>query len=176
LPQRCLASLDLIVRHLVTLIARIEQAFRITPPPLAPIVEAGYLRPDAQGDEDATEAFLGKTWKSLSADLLVYHRSAMYMFTPPAHHYYFPAFMSVALELRSEAEDIPDLIIYHLSLHHDAYWWERIRLFDGPQCDVVAEFVGVMSDECSATIRMVKRVNQDGKFLAGRILELSRRI
>jgi hypothetical protein len=29
---------------------------------------------------------------------------------------------------------------------------------------------------CSATIRMVKRVNQDGKFLAGRILELSRRI
>jgi hypothetical protein len=131
----------------VTLIARIEQAFRITPPPVAPIVEAGYLRPDAQGDEGATEAFLGKTWKSLSADLLVYHRSAMYMFTPRAHHYYFPAFMSVALELRSEAEDIPDLIIYHLSLHHDSYWWERIRLFDRPQCDVIAEFVGVISDE-----------------------------
>jgi hypothetical protein len=71
----------------------------------------------------------------------------MYMFTPHAHHYYFPAFMNVALELRSEAEDIPDLIIYHLSLHHDSYWWERIRLFDGPQCDVIAEFVGIISDE-----------------------------
>jgi hypothetical protein len=32
-------------------------------------------------------------------------------------------------------------------LHHDSYWWERIRLFDGPQCDVIAEFVGVISDE-----------------------------
>jgi hypothetical protein len=29
---------------------------------------------------------------------------------------------------------------------------------------------------CSATIRMIKRVNQDGKFLAGRISELSHRI
>ena len=131
----------------MTLIARIEQAFRITPPPVAPIAEGGYLRADAQGDEGATYAFLGMTWKSLSADLLVYHRSAMYMFTPSAHHYYFPAFMSVALELRSEADDIPDLIIYHLSLHHDSYWWERIRLFDGPQCDVIAEFIGIISDE-----------------------------
>jgi hypothetical protein len=131
----------------VTLIARIEQAFRITPPPAAPIVEAGYLRPDGQGDEGTTEAFLGKTWKSLSADLLIDHRSAMYMFTPSAHHYYFPAFLSVSLELRSEAEDISDLIIYHLSLDHDSYWWERIRLFDRPQCDVTAEFVGVISDE-----------------------------
>ena len=34
----------------------------------------------------------------------------------------------------------------------------------------------VNSELCSATIRMVKRVNQDGKFLAGRISELSRRI
>jgi hypothetical protein len=145
--QRISAPLNLGVMHLVSLIARIEQTFRVTSPPVAPIVEANYLRSDAHGDEGATDAFLGKTWKGLSADLLLYHRSAMYMFTPRAHHYYFPAFMRVALELRDEAEDIPDLIIYHLSLHHDSYWWERIRLFDGWQCDVIAEFVGLISDE-----------------------------
>ncbi|GAC1663676.1 MAG: hypothetical protein NVS9B2_00030 [Steroidobacteraceae bacterium] len=131
----------------MSLIARIEQTFRVPPPPVAPIVEAAYLRPDAQGDEGATEAFLGKTWKGLGTDLLLCQRSAMSMFTPRAHHYYFPAFVRVALELRSEAEEISDLIIYHLSLHYDSYWWERIRLFDGPQCDVIAEFVEVMSDE-----------------------------
>jgi hypothetical protein len=141
------ASLNRIDRHFVSLIARIEQAFRITPPPPAPIVEACYLRPEAQGDEGATDAFLGKPWKGLSADLLLYHRAAMSLFTPRAHHYYFPAFMSVAFELRHDSEDIPDLIIYHLSLHHDSYWWERIRLFDGPQCEVVAEFIGMISEE-----------------------------
>ena len=33
-----------------------------------------------------------------------------------------------------------------------------------------------LPEACSATIRMIKRVNQDGKFLAGQILELSHRI
>ncbi len=131
----------------MSLVARIELAFGTSPPPTGPIVEAGYLRPDVQGDEGATDAFLGKSWEALSADLLLYHRSVMYMFTPRAHHYYFPAFMGAALELRTEAEDIPDLIIYHLAQHHDPYWWERIRLFNPSQCDVIAEFVGVISDE-----------------------------
>jgi hypothetical protein len=131
----------------VLLIDRIEKTFGVGPAPPEPIVEPEYLRPGAQGDQGATNYFLGKRWKGLDADALRHHRAAMYMFTPRAHHYYFPAFMSVALDSAPEADDLPDLIIYHLSLHHDLFWWERIRLFDPPQCDVIAEFVEVVSDD-----------------------------
>lgn len=131
----------------VLLIDRIEQAFGVGPPPAAPIVELEYRRSGGQGEEGVTEFFLGRPWKGLDADSLRYHRSAMYQFTPPAHHYYFPAFMAAALDSPPEADDLPDLIIYHLSLHHDAFWWQRIRLFDPAQCDVVAEFVEAVSDD-----------------------------
>jgi len=131
----------------VLLLDRIERTFGVGPPPLEPIIDREYLRPGATGDEGATDFFLGKPWKGLDADLLRYHRAAMYMFTPPAHHYYFPAFMDAALDSPPEADDLPDLIIYHLSQHLDLFWWEPIRLFNPAECDIIAEFVEVVSDD-----------------------------
>jgi hypothetical protein len=129
------------------LIDRIEKVFGNGPPPVAPIVDPEYLRAAAHEEEGATDFFLSKPWKGLDADMLRYHRAAMYMFTPAAHHYYFPAFMDVALDSPTDDNAIADLIIYHLSQHLDPFWWERIRLFDPPQCDVVAEFVELVSDD-----------------------------
>jgi hypothetical protein len=37
-------------------------------------------------------------------------------------------------------------------------------------------YFGMKAHVCSATIRVIKRVNQDGKFLVGRILGLLLRI
>ena len=129
------------------LIDRIEKVFGVGAPPPAPLVEPEYLRAAAHDEQGATEFFLGKSWKGLDADLLRYHRAAMYMFTPPAHQYYFPAFMRAALDSPPEDDGIADLIIYHLSQYLDPFWWERIRLFNPPQCDVVAEFVELVSDD-----------------------------
>jgi hypothetical protein len=129
------------------LIDRIEKVFGSGDPPVAPIVDPEYRRAGAQGEEGAADFFLGKPWKGLDADMLRYHRAAMYMLTPRAHHYYFPAFMGAALDSPLEDDAIADLIIYHLSQHLDPFWWERIRLFKPPQCDVVAEFVEVVSDD-----------------------------
>ncbi len=126
---------------------RIERTFGVGTPPSDPIIDLEYRRTGAEGDQGATDFFLGKPWKGLDADLLRHHRTAMYMFTPSAHHYYFPAFMNAALDSPPEADDIPDLIIYHLSQHHDPFWWQRIRLFNSAECDVIAEFVEVVSDD-----------------------------
>lgn len=129
------------------LLERIERTFGVGPAPLGPIIDREYLRPGVTGDEGATDFFLGKPWNGLDADLLRTHRAAMYMFTPPAHHYYFPAFMTAALDSPPEADDLPDLIVYHLSQYHDPFWWARIRLFSAAECDVIAEFVEVVSDD-----------------------------
>lgn len=131
----------------MSLIRRVEEAFGVGPPPAEPIVCAEYLRADARGDEGATEFFSGKRWQGLDATLLRFHRAAMYMFTAQAHHYYLPAFISASLDSPPEADDIRDLIIFHLSMYHDPFWWERIRLFDPAQCDVLAEFVAAASDD-----------------------------
>jgi hypothetical protein len=131
----------------MSLIERVEAAFAAGPPPVEPIVCAEYLRPNAQGDEGATDFFLGRPWRGLDAPMLRYHRAAMYMFTPRAHHYYLPAFILASLDSPPEADDIRDLIIFHLSMYHDSFWWERIRLFDPAQCDVLAEFVVDVSDD-----------------------------
>jgi len=45
----------------------------------------------------------------------------------------------------------------------------------GRSLSAFSSYLATRGTQCSATIRMIKRVNQDGKFLAGRILELSRR-
>jgi hypothetical protein len=131
----------------MSLVRRIEQAFGVGPPPPEPIVGAEYLRPGAPGDAGVTRFFAGKPWKGLDVNLLRQHRAAMYMFTPQAHHYYLPAFILAAVDTPPEVDDIADLIIFHLSMHHDSFWWERIRLLSPAQCDVVAEFVEVASDD-----------------------------
>jgi len=131
----------------MSLVARVEQAFGVGPPPPEPIVDPEYLRPGALGDEGVTSFFSGKPWTGIDVTQLRNHRAAMYMFTPQAHHYYLPAFIVAALSSPPEADDTTDLIIFHLSMHYDSFWWERIRLFDPTQCDVIAEFVEVVSDD-----------------------------
>jgi hypothetical protein len=131
----------------MSLVRRVEQAFGVGPPPPEPLVDAEYLRPGTLGDDGVTKFFSGKSWKGLDAAQLRQHRAAMYMFTPQAHHYYLPAFIIAALSSPPEFDDIPDLIIFHLSMHYDSFWWERIRLFDPAQCDVIAEFVEAVSDD-----------------------------
>jgi Family of unknown function (DUF6714) len=131
----------------MSLIGRVEEAFGVGPPPAEPIVCVEYFRAGTVDDEGATRFFSGRSWKDIDMTSLRDHRAAMYMFTPRAHHYYLPAFIAASLDSPPEADDIRDLIIYHLSMHHDPFWWERIRLFNPAQCDVIAEYVEVASDD-----------------------------
>lgn len=108
------------------LVNKIIEAFPVQPVPLEPLMEPEYLNPLAQGDEGATEYFSGKPWDTLNVEGLVYHSAALYMFTPQAHSYYLPAFMMASIKYPHEADEIPDLIILHLSNFHNPFWWERI--------------------------------------------------
>jgi len=131
----------------MTSIEQIVKAFGVRPPPAEPIVEEEYLNPESQGDEGATEYFSGKSWKGLAAASLVWHRAAMYMFTPVAHQYYLPAFMVAAIEHPKEADEIPDLIIWHFADYEEPFWWKRICMLTAEQCDVVAAFINAVADK-----------------------------
>ena len=135
----------------MTLVEDIERVFGDAPPPAEPLVESGYLAPNAQGDEGATEYFKGRLWEGLEVERLRYHEAAMYMFTPQAHRYYLPAFMIASLEAPREADVIPDNIIGHFASFEEPFWWARIRLFTPEQCDVIAEFIRTVADEGHGT-------------------------
>jgi hypothetical protein len=131
----------------MSILSRIEAAFPATPVPGAPLLEPGYLDPQAQGDEGATAYFSGKRWKSLDVAGLSYHRAALYMFTPSAHAYYLPAFMSACIENPEAAGAIPEDIIGHFSMCAEPFWRRRVEALSLEQREVVASFLRHIGEE-----------------------------
>jgi hypothetical protein len=125
----------------MSLLARIRAVFPESPVPREPLLEPVYLDPDAQGDEGATVYFSGKRWTSLDAAGLAYHRIALYMFTPAAHSYYLPAFMSAYIEHPEAAGPIPDDLMSHFSTYPDPFWSRRVEALSYAQREVVASFL-----------------------------------
>jgi hypothetical protein len=138
--------LNFTVRRHVNLIASTERCFPLEPVPTEPIVEEAYLRAEAQGDGGATRCFSGRRWNALAPDELRYHSDAMYMFTPRAHQYYLPAFMTACLLHPSEVDEIPDKILWHLAAYDEPFWLSRVRLLTPEQCGVVTEFLKAIAD------------------------------
>ncbi len=122
------------------LVEKIRQVFGVGSAPKAPLVESAYLNPMAQGDEGATEYFLGKRWIDTDVEMLLYHQEAMYMFLPEVHRYYLPAFMTVSITDNDEAGVIPENLIFHLSDYKNEFWWDRLKILNPEEYDVVAEF------------------------------------
>ena len=127
------------------LAAQILEAFSLEPVPAEPLLEAGYLDPANQGDEGATEYFLGKRWDSLDVENLRYHAIALYMFTPEAHRYYLPAFMVATLTHPAEADVIPENILFHFARFEEPFWSKRIQALSASQREVVASFLRATS-------------------------------
>jgi hypothetical protein len=131
----------------VQLLAQISNAFGLEPVPEEPLLQAAYLDRSNQGDEGATEYFLGKRWDSLDVENLRYHAIALYMFTPEAHRYYLPAFMTATVKHPVEADVIPENILFHFARFEEPFWSDRIRVLSPPQRDVVASFLRATSDD-----------------------------
>jgi hypothetical protein len=131
----------------VQLLAQISNAFGLEPVPTEPLLEASYLDPTKQGDEGATEYFLGKRWDALDVENLRYHAIALYMFTPDAHRYYLPAFMTATVRHPEKAGVIPENILFHFAQFEEPFWAERIRVLSRAQREAVASFLRATSDE-----------------------------
>ena len=129
----------------MTLVDRIAAAFSVEPVPSEPLFEPQFLDPAKQGDDGATDYFLGKQWNTLEVAELRYHSDAMFMFTPEVHRYYLPAFMSASLTHPDEADTIPDDILFHLG-HNDLFWNERVKALSAAQREVVASFLRAVAD------------------------------
>ena len=129
------------------LLAQISNAFSLEPVPEDPLLEAAYLDPANQGDEGATEYFLGKRWDSLDVANLRFHAIALYMFTPETHRYCLPAFMTATVKHPQEADVIPQNILFHFARFEEPFWAERIRVLSSPQREAVASFLRATSDD-----------------------------
>jgi hypothetical protein len=86
----------------------------------------------------------------------------------------------------SRGEHPPDRLVYLLDHQYTqrGLHWNRLKGVDAQRglalravaAQVDCEMFLALANVCSATIRVIKRVNQDGKFLVGRILGLLLRI
>jgi hypothetical protein len=130
----------------MTLIERIHKVFGMEPPSQEPLVDKEYLNPKGQGDEGAIKYFSGRPWWKLDVASLVYHRAALYMFTPEVLRYYLPAFMIAALEEPENSDEIPHLIIWHFADYKERFWSERIRVLTTEQRASVAKFIHAVAD------------------------------
>ena len=79
----------------------------------------------------------------------------MYMFTPEIHRYYLAAFIIVSIKHPDAADEIPDLIIFHLSDCQKPFWKKRVSNLTLTQREVVAEFIVEVSDEYHREVGMV---------------------
>jgi hypothetical protein len=79
---------------------------------------------DVPGDferHDIQDAFAGKTWDSISDDVLLHHAEAVFFFTPEAWVYYLPAYMSFMIRDLEGCDFVIHSVVESLVSNMDEY-------------------------------------------------------
>jgi hypothetical protein len=103
--------------------------------------------------EEVKAAFRGKTWQSLSLDLLLSNREGLYLLTPEAYRYYFPAYMTVSLKYFETADLLPHTVIFSLTLKAEEnekirnYTSLRLRAFSLKELLAIEKYIEFMQKE-----------------------------
>ncbi|WP_218082522.1 DUF6714 family protein [Anthocerotibacter panamensis] len=69
---------------------------------------------------DVKQTFLGKHWRELSLDTLVYENSALSFFTPLAFQFYLPAYLSAVVKNYDQADVLPSDVVFYLTVPSEA--------------------------------------------------------
>jgi len=90
------------------------------------------------------DAFAGRRWSDIPIKQLREHSSALSLFSPIAHHYYLPAFLTAATD-PAVGSNFPmlDMVIYDLcpSKRDPGNWSERFSLFSPAQLSCLAHWL-----------------------------------
>ena len=94
--------------------------------------------------EEIAAHFRGTTWRDHTIKKLWQFNSAIALFTPPAFHYFLPAFMIQSLGRWDAANEIPNFIAYQFLPSKPGmqqYHLERWQLLNQRQREAIAAFL-----------------------------------
>jgi hypothetical protein len=94
---------------------------------------------------EVAAAFRGKHWKEIPLDVLRYHSSGLFFFTPEAYRFYLPAYLIAAALYHDEADTIPGSVVFSLIPPSDARdvqtYHRRMEGFTSSQRNAIKSFL-----------------------------------